>query len=93
MRKSHKKLIASVVACILAGTMAFNGTMSYLTDSEGAVNIATVGDVKIDLEEPGYPDNDSEEVAAILPNQEIVNDPQVENTGDEVYFYDTVMFP
>ena len=42
------------------------------------MNIATVGDVKIDLEEPGYPGNDSEEVAAILPNQEIVKDPQVE---------------
>ena len=46
------------------------------------MNIATVGDVKIDLEEPGYPGNDSAEVAAILPNQEIVKDPQVENTGD-----------
>ena len=82
MKKSHKKLIASVVACVLAGTMAFNGTMSYLTDTEGAVNIATVGDVKIDLEEPGYPGNDSDEVKSIIPNQEIVKDPQVENTGD-----------
>ena len=48
MKKSRKKLLASIAACILAGTMAFNGTMAYLTDTEGAVNIATVGKVNID---------------------------------------------
>ena len=82
MKKSRKKLLASIAACILAGTMAFNGTMAYLTDTEGAVNIATVGKVNIDLEEPGYPGNDSDEVKSIIPNQEIIKDPQVENTGD-----------
>ena len=82
MKKTRKKLLASIAACILAGTMAFNGTLAYLTDTEGAVNIATVGKVNIDLEEPGYPGNDSDEVKSIIPNQEIVKDPQVENTGD-----------
>ena len=82
MKKSRKKLLASITACILAGTMAFNGTLAYLTDTEGAVNISTVGKVNIDLEEPGYPGNDSDEVKSIIPNQEITKDPQVENTGD-----------
>ena len=42
MKKSSKKLIASVMACTLVGTLAFNGTLAYLTDSEGAANVVTV---------------------------------------------------
>ncbi len=82
MRKSYKTLIASVIACTLVGTLAFNGTLAYLTDTEGATNIVTVGKVQIDLEEPGYPGNNSDEVKHVIPNQEIVKDPQVENTGN-----------
>ena len=82
MRKSYKTLIASVIACTLVGTLAFNGTLAYLTDTEGATNIVTVGKVQIDLEEPGYPGNNSDEVKRVIPNQEIVKDPQVENTGN-----------
>lgn len=37
--------------------------------------------MSIDLEEPGYPGNDSDEVKNIIPNQEVVKDPQVENSG------------
>ena len=35
---------------------------AYLTDAETATNTFTVGKVKIDLEEPGYPGNDSDEM-------------------------------
>ena len=66
----------------MVGTLAFNGTLAYLTDTEGATNIVTVGKVQIDLEEPGYPGNNSDEVKHVIPNQEIVKDPQVENTGN-----------
>ena len=82
MRKSYKTLIASVIACTLVGALAFNGTLAYLTDTEGAANVVTVGKVQIDLEEPGYPGNNSDEVKRVIPNQEIVKDPQVENTGN-----------
>lgn len=70
------------MACTLVGTLAFNGTLAYLTDSEGAANVVTVGKVQIDLEEPGYPGNNSDEVKRVIPNQAIVKDPQVENTGN-----------
>lgn len=53
-----------------------------MTDTEGITNTVTVGRVNIDLEEPGYPGNDSDEVKNIIPNQEIVKDPQIENTGN-----------
>ena len=56
--------------------------MAYLTDSEMTDNTVTVGKVKIELEEPNYPGNDSDIVKTIIPNQVIAKDPQVENSGN-----------
>ena len=82
MRKSKKQLLRTMIACGLVVSVAAGGTVAYLTDAETATNTFTVGKVKIDLEEPGYPGNDSDEVKNIIPNQEIVKDPQIENTGN-----------
>ena len=82
MRKSKKQLLRAMIACGLVVSVAAGGTVAYLTDAETATNTFTVGKVKIDLEEPGYPGNDSDEVKNIIPNQEIVKDPQIENTGN-----------
>lgn len=82
MRKSKKQLLRTLIACGLVVSVAAGGTVAYLTDAETATNTFTVGKVKIDLEEPGYPGNDSDEVKNIIPNQEIVKDPQIENTGN-----------
>lgn len=81
MRKLKKKLTLAIAACALTLTLAFGVTMAYMTDSEGVTNTVTVGKVNIDLEEPGYPGNDSDEVKNVIPNQEVVKDPQIENTG------------
>ena len=88
MRKSKKKLTLAIAACALTLTLAFGVTMAYMTDSEGVTNTVTVGKVNIDLEEPGYPGNDSDEVKNVIPNQEVVKDPQIENTGinDDLVF-------
>lgn len=72
MRKSKKQLLRTMIACGLVVSVAAGGTVAYLTDAETATNTFTVGKVKIDLEEPGYPGNDSDEVKNIIPNQEIV---------------------
>ncbi len=82
MRKSKKQLLRALIACGLVVSVAAGGTVAYLTDAETATNTFTVGKVKIDLEEPSYPGNDSDEVKNIIPNQEIVKDPQIENTGN-----------
>lgn len=82
MRKSKKQLLRTLMACGLVVSVAAGGTVAYLTDAETATNTFTVGKVKIDLEEPGYPGNDSDEVKNIIPNQEIEKDPQIENTGN-----------
>ena len=81
MRKLKKQLLRTMIACGLVVSVAVGSTVAYLTDAETATNTFTVGKVQIDLEEPGYPGNDSDEVKNIIPNQEIVKDPQIENTG------------
>ena len=82
MRKLKKQLLRTMIACGLVVAVAAGSTVAYLTDAETATNTFTVGKVKIDLEEPSYPGNDSDEVKNIIPNQEIVKDPQIENTGN-----------
>lgn len=82
MRKLKKQLLRAIIACGLVVSVAAGSTVAYLTDTETATNTFTVGNVQIDLEEPGYPGNDSDEVKNIIPNQEIVKDPQIENTGN-----------
>lgn len=82
MRKLKKQLLRTMIACGLVVSMAVGSTVAYLSDAETAANTFTVGKVQIDLEEPGYPGNDSDEVKNIIPNQEIVKDPQIENTGN-----------
>ena len=82
MRKLKKQLLRTMIACGLVVAVAAGSTVAYLTDAETATNTFTIGRVQIDLEEPGYPGNDSDEVKNIVPNQEIVKDPQIENTGN-----------
>ena len=60
MRKSKKQLLRTLIACGLVVSVAAGGTVAYLTDAETATNTFTIGRVQIDLEEPGYPGNDSD---------------------------------
>lgn len=55
--------------------------MAYLTDTDTATNIFTVGEVKIDTLEPNYPGNGSDETVDLVPNKEVPKDPQIKNTG------------
>ena len=94
MRKNKKQLIIAAASCLMIGAMAFGSTMAYLTDTEGATNTFTVGKVQIDLEEPGYPGNDSDKVKNLVPNQEVAKDPVVENTGvNDAIVFMTVEVP
>lgn len=82
MKKSRKQLVLSMAACFMVLSMAVGGTMAYMTDSETATNEFTVGKVKIALEEPNYPGNDSEKVNKLVPNEIVKKDPQIKNTGE-----------
>lgn len=77
-----KQLLMGMAACTLVGAMTIGGTMAYLTDHEETTNIFTVGKVQVDLTEPDWPGNESDEVHSLIPNQEIPKNPQITNTGD-----------
>jgi predicted ribosomally synthesized peptide with SipW-like signal peptide len=87
------------LASALLGVMAIGGIAAYFTDADTATNTFTVGRVSLDLVEPNYPGNDSEEVKNLVPNEEVKKDPTIINDGvnDEYVFlevyvpYDTVL--
>lgn len=94
MKKNSKKMATTVAACALVGAMAMGGTMAYLTDIDQETNTFTVGNVEVDLTEPDYPGNESEEVDNLVPNQEVIKNPQVSNTGiNEALVFMTVTVP
>jgi len=82
-RKTKRNKRAAIVGLAALGVLgvAGAGSLAYLTDSEQADNVFTAGEVKLDLEEPNYPGNDSPAVKDQTPNRETAKDPQVENTG------------
>ncbi len=94
MRKNNKKAITAAAACALAGALAMGGTMAYLTDVDQETNTFTIGEVKVDLTEPDYPGNDSDEVKSLVPNQEVIKNPQITNTGiNDALVFMTVTVP
>ena len=63
----------------------------YLTDYDKADNQFTVGKVEIELEEPGWK---QEEHTKIEPGKEIEKDPQIQNTGvNDAFVYMEVTVP
>ncbi|MCD8083949.1 MAG: hypothetical protein LUE86_10675 [Clostridiales bacterium] len=72
---------AAVLAASAALGLGGGGILAYATDNEEAVNIMTIGEVKIDLVEPNYPGNSSDEVKNLVPNQKVTKDPHIVNTG------------
>lgn len=92
--KQHKRFGMAAASVVMVGAMAFGGAVAYLTDNEQTTNTFTVGKVQVDLEEPKYPGNASDEVKNIVPNQEIDKNPVVENTGkNEAIVYASVSIP
>jgi hypothetical protein len=86
MNKKIKKVAVPAAALVLVGAIGgiTASQLAYLTDAETTTNVFTIGGegVNVDLEEPHYPGNGSDEVTDIVPNSQIAKDPQVENTGD-----------
>lgn len=83
-------------------TVLFAGSVSaYFTDQDEKINTFTVGKVTIELEEPKWekkPDDNGnkipDEAERMTPNQTIIKDPQVKNTGNnDAFIYMTVEVP
>ena len=66
-RKMKKRKMGRWVAlAAFTGMVSVTGVLAYFTDREEAENVVTMGSVEIELEEPSYPGNDSEEVHHFL---------------------------
>lgn len=97
--KNKTKAILGTVA--VAGVIGISGVIAYLTDTDTASNQFTVGQVKIDLQEPNWDaatDENGNKIPDyaenIVPNATITKDPQVKNVGsNDAYIYLKVTVP
>ena len=96
-----KKTKAILCAVSMIGVVGISGVLAYLTDTDTASNKFTIGQVKIDLQEPTWDeatDTDDDGIPDfaenIVPNATIEKDPQVENVGsNSAYIYLKVTVP
>lgn len=74
-----KSLITMLAALGLVGTVMVGATVAYLSDTtEEKVNVFTVGDVEIEINEPGW---EEEKGQALEYGATVTKDPQITNTG------------
>ena len=98
MNNKTKKILCTVA---IVGVIGVSGIFAYLTDVDTASNKFTVGQVKIELQEPNWDEaddtnnNDIPDYAEnIAPNATIKKDPQVKNIGkNDAYIYLKVTVP
>ena len=76
-----KKKMCAV--CAVIGVMLLGSATAFFTDQGSAANEFIVGNVSVDLTEPGWnPDVGT----ALTPNKTVKKDPQVTNTGSNDAF-------
>lgn len=87
MSGKKRLLLVGAVGCLMFGA-GITSAMAYLTAMDSAVNVFTVGNIKIDTSEPNWPGNGSGMTTDIVPMTRIPKDPQIHNTGknDAVVF-------
>lgn len=98
MKKKTKAILCTVA---VVGVIGVSGIIAYLTDTDTASNKFTIGQVKIELQEPTWDNaNDADKdgipdyAETIVPNATIAKDPQVKNVGsNDAYIYLKVTVP
>lgn len=86
-RNKNLVIIAAMVIILVVGAIS-----AYFTSSDKAANIWTVGEIDIDLQEPGW-DSDNPPTK-IKPNQVFAKDPQIKNIGEnDAYVFLKVRVP
>lgn len=94
MNKKSNKIKATVIALTLVACLAVAGVSAYFTDAADVTNTFTIGEVKLEMTEPNYPGNNSDDVKDITPNKTVQKDPTVTNTGiNSEYVFVTVSVP
>ena len=86
-----KWLIILTFIAIVVAAIAGVGIWAYLTDTESATNIFTVGKVDITLTEPRWDEDNAKNITA---KSKIAKDPTVKNVGaNDAYVYLKVKVP
>lgn len=84
---SMKKKIATGALLVAFGATAVTGaTLAYFTDTDDADNVFTVGNVSIDLTEPNWAGEGSEDALEAYPGEALAKDPTVTNDGKNPCF-------
>ena len=81
-----KKVLALVLALCLAMAIGVGATLAYLTATDSATNIFTVGNVTIELTEPQWEAVGKEEAKEVYGGEALAKDPTVTNTGKNPCF-------
>lgn len=77
-----KKIAVIVSVAALVALAAIGATLAWFTDSKDVTNVVTMGNVEIKLEEPLFSAaHANNTIADVVPNQSIVKDPTITNTG------------
>lgn len=71
-----KKTLTMILSLVLVAALSIAGTVAYLTDRDGKVNVFTMGDVDIELNE------EFEQGSELLPGVDVNKDVTITNTGD-----------
>lgn len=82
-----KKILTLGLVAALSATAAIGGTLAYFTDTANATNTFTVGNVKIEVTEPGWNKvKEDKENENVYPGQILAKDPTVTNDGKNPCF-------
>ena len=73
-----KRIFTIALIAALAAILVVGGTMAFFTDTKTKDNTFTIGNVSIDLDEPNWDPDDTDNK---YPGEVIAKDPQVKNTG------------
>lgn len=81
-----KKKIISIALVVAMIAIIAAGSFAYFTDTKQADNVFTVGNVKIDLTEPNWTAEGSQDAPEAYAGEALKKDPTVTNTGKNPCF-------
>ena len=76
-----RKIITLSLIVAMAATAVIGGTLAYFTDEDVENNVFTVGNVDIELTEPGWEETGEEDAKTVYPGEPLAKDPTVTNIG------------
>ena len=87
---SKRKILLLASALVMVAVLGIGGTLAYFTDKDEEINTFTVGNVDIDLTEPGWDPElggtGEEEAKDVYPGEPLAKDPTIENIGKNPCF-------